>query len=259
MAKILLIQSLVIFIYALAWFIVALFKKRNDVADIAWGGGFVVAAITAYFAAGTSAVRSFLVLALVLVWGIRLVTHIGFRNQGKPEDPRYKAWREEWGDSYLVRSFFQVFLLQGFLLLVVSLPVTYVIVHPSGQLNILDLLGCLVWLFGFAFEALGDFQLLQFKQNPANKGKIMTSGLWQYTRHPNYFGEVTLWWGIFLVCLSVPGSWWTIIGPATITYLILKVSGTPMLERLYADNREYAAYIRRTSSFFPLPPKNKGE
>lgn len=259
MVKILLIQLLVIFLYEVIWFAVAFIKKRNDVADIAWGGGFVVAAITAYLAGAATAARSILVLVLVLIWGGRLVTHIGIRNKDKPEDKRYKAWREEWGDSYLVRSFFQVFLLQGFLLLLVSLPVTYAIVNESNQLNLIDFLGCIVWLLGFVFESVGDFQLLQFKKNPANKGKIMTSGLWQYTRHPNYFGEVTLWWGIFLVCLSVPGSWWTIIGPVTITYLILKVSGTPMLEILYIDNPEYAAYIRRTSSFFPLAPKTKGE
>jgi steroid 5-alpha reductase family enzyme len=259
MTKVLLLQFTVIFLYAVAWFAVALVKKRNDVADIAWGGGFVVAAITAYGAGGTGLFRSILVLALVVIWGVRLVLHIGIRNQGKTEDPRYKAWRKEWGDSFFIRTFFQVFLLQGILLLVVSLPVTYAIVHESGQLNLLDLLGCLVWLLGFTFEAVGDFQLLQFKKDPANKGKIMTSGLWRFTRHPNYFGEVTLWWGIFLICLSVQGSWWTIIGPVTITYLILKVSGTPMLERLYADNPEYAEYIRNTSSFIPLPPKNKGD
>ena len=259
MIKTLLVQLIVIVVYALSWFAVALSKKRNDVADIAWGGGFVVAALTAFIVAGTDAVRSVLVLTLVLIWGIRLVVHIGIRNRGKPEDPRYKEWREEWGDSFLARTFFQVFLLQGFLLLVVSLPVTYAITHDSHQLNVLDVLGVVVWVLGFTFESVGDYQLLQFKKDPANKGRIMTSGLWRYTRHPNYFGEVTLWWGIFLVCLSVPGSWWTIIGPLTITYLILKVSGTPMLERRYTDNPEYAAYIRRTSSFFPLPPKDKGD
>lgn len=259
MIKTLLVQVLVIFVYAVNWFSVALIKKRNDVADIAWGGGFVVAAMTAYLVGGIDEVRSILVLVLVLIWGVRLVVHIGIRNRGKPEDPRYKAWRDAWGNSFLFRTFFQVFLLQGFLLLVVSLPVTWAITNSSGQLNGLDMAGVCIWLIGFMFESVGDFQLLQFKKNPANKGKIMQSGLWRYTRHPNYFGEVTLWWGIFLICLSVPGSWWTIIGPLTITCLILKVSGIPMLERVYADNPEYAAYIRRTSSFFPRPPKNQGD
>lgn len=258
MLKIFLYQGLIIFLYAVAWFSMALAKHRNDVADVAWGGGFVCAAITAYIIEGTNDARSLLVLALVTIWGLRLMLHIGWRNRGKTEDHRYKAWREEWGDSFLVRTFFQVFLLQGFLLLIISLPVTWSITNQGPPLNILDAFGFCIWLFGFLFEAIGDFQLLQFKSNPLNKGKIITSGLWRYTRHPNYFGEVTLWWGIFLVSLSVPGSLWTIIGPLTITYLILKVSGTPMLEKRFADHPEYADYIKNTSSFFPLFPKKQG-
>ena len=255
MLKVLLFQSLVIFFYAVSWFILAVVKHRNDVADIAWGGGFVIAAITAMIAAGINEPRSILVLVLVMVWGFRLMLHISIRNQGKPEDPRYRAWREEWGSSLLVRTFLQVFMLQGVLLLVISLPVTYAITHNSSNLGFLGGIGILIWLIGFLFEAIGDYQLLKFKKNPANKGKIMKSGLWRYTRHPNYFGEVLLWWGIFLICLPVPGSLWTIIGPLTITWLILKVSGTPLLEKRYIDNHEYAEYIANTSSFFPLPPK----
>ena len=247
MLKVLLIQLLVLFLYAVTWFIVAIVKKRNDVADIAWGGGFICAALTAYLVQGLNEPRAILVFVL-----------IGIRNRGKQEDPRYKAWREEWGEFFLVRTFLQIFLLQGFLLLIISLPVTLAITRNSPPFNMLDAIGVCIWLFGFLFEAIGDFQLLRFKSDPANRGKIMTSGVWSYTRHPNYFGEVTLWWGIFLICISVPGSWWTIVGPLTITYLILKVSGTPMLERRYADNPEYAEYIRRTSSFFPLRPKKKG-
>jgi len=255
MLKLLVFQLLVIFLYAIAWFIVAVVKNRNDVADIAWGGGFICAALTAYLAAGLNQARSLLVLVLVIAWGLRLMLHIGIRNRGKPEDHRYKAWRQEWGNNYLVRSFLQVFLLQGFLLLVISLPVTMTITRNGPPLNILDGVGFCLWLFGFLFEATGDFQLLQFKKDPANKGRIMTRGLWRYTRHPNYFGEVTLWWGIFLICLAVPGILWTIVGPLTITWLILRVSGTPLLEKRYVDNPEYAEYIKKTSSFFPLPPK----
>jgi steroid 5-alpha reductase family enzyme len=181
--------------------------------------------------------------------------HIGWRNRSKPEDHRYRLWREEWGDSFLIRTFLQVFLLQGFLVLVISLPVTWSLTHNGPPFRSLDAVGFSLWLLGFLFEAIGDFQLLQFKSNPTNKGKIMTSGLWRYTRHPNYFGEVTLWWGIFIICFSVPGSYWTVVGPLTITHLILKVSGTPMLEKRFADNPEYAEYVHNTSAFFPLPPK----
>jgi steroid 5-alpha reductase family enzyme len=255
MLKILAAQTLVILFYAVIWFVVAVVRNRSDVADIAWGGGFVCAAVTACLAAGINGSRALLVLFLVTAWGLRLMLHIGIRNRGKPEDRRYQAWRREWGSSYLLRSFLQVFLLQGFLLLVISLPVTHAIVRNGPPLSVLDAVGFSVWLVGFAYEAVGDFQLLQFKKNPASRGKIMTSGLWRYTRHPNYFGEVVLWWGIFLICLSVPGGLLTVIGPLTITWLILRVSGTPLLEKRYADNPEYAEYIKKTSAFFPLPPK----
>lgn len=255
MLKIFFYQALIIFFYAVTWFSIALAKGRNDVADIAWGGGFVCAALTAYIVQGVNEARALLVLALVTTWGLRLMLHIGWRNRGKPEDHRYKAWREEWGESFLLRTFLQVFLLQGFLLLLISLPVTWALTHSGPPINILDGVGLCIWIFGFSFEAIGDFQLLQFKSKPANKGKIITTGLWRYTRHPNYFGEVTLWWGMFIICLSLPGIFWTIVGPLTITYLILKVSGTPMLEKRYADNLEYAEYIQNTSAFFPLPPK----
>jgi len=255
MLQLFLYQALIIFFYAIVWFSFALAKGRNDVADIAWGGGFVCAALTAYIVQGVNEGRALLILALVTTWGLRLMLHIGWRNRGKPEDHRYKAWREEWGESFLLRTFLQVFLLQGFLVLIISLPVTWVLTHNGPPINILDTVGVCIWIFGFSFEAIGDFQLLQFKSKPANKGKIITSGLWRYTRHPTYFGEVTLWWGLFIICLSVPGVLWTIVGPVTITYLILKVSGTPMLEKRYADNPQYAKYIQSTSAFFPLLPK----
>ena len=258
MLKIFVIQLLAIFYYALAWFLVAIGKNRNDVADIAWGGGFIWAALTACFVQGVNEPRATLVFVLVVLWGMRLIVHIAVRNKGKSEDPRYKAWREEWGDAYLVRAFFQVFLLQSFLLLIISLPVTSALTQSSPPINLLDVIGFCLLAFGFLFEAIGDYQLLRFKRDPSNKGRVMTSGLWRYTRHPNYFGEVTLWWGIFLICISVPGSWWTVIGPLTITYLILGVSGTPLLERRYADNPEYAEYKRRTNSFFPFRPKYQG-
>lgn len=255
MLKVFLFQLLVIFLYAISWFVLAVLRDRNDVADIAWGGGFVLAAITANIVGGTQDPRSTLIITLVIIWGFRLMLHISIRNHGKPEDHRYRAWREDWGDSFLVRSFLQVFLLQGFLLLIISLPVTYAITNMGPRIGIPGAIGCFVWLIGFLFEAVGDYQLLHFKKDPANKGRIMKYGLWRFTRHPNYFGEVTLWWGIFLICLPVPGSLWTVVGPLTITWLILRVSGTPLLEKRYIDNPEYADYIKKTSPFFPLPPK----
>lgn len=244
-----------VLLYMLLWFAASLVLKRNDVADVAWGGGFIVAALAAQLSRGAATDRAVLVVVLVIIWGLRLAIHIGLRNRGRGEDARYRKWREEWGRYATVRSFFQIFILQGVLLLVISLPVIRVITAPDLSLTLMDFLGSVVWLIGFLFEAISDWQLLQYKKDPAHKGTVITTGLWRYSRHPNYFGEVTLWWGIYLIALAVPGGWTTIIGPITITALILGVSGIPMLERKYQGNAEFDEYKRRTSAFFPLPPK----
>jgi steroid 5-alpha reductase family enzyme len=244
--------TVAVLVYMVTWFLVSLAFRRNDVA---WGGGFIVAALTTLVSGDGVTPRALLVTALVIAWGLRLSLHIGLRNRGKGEDPRYRKWREEWGKYVIVRSFFQIFILQGVLLLVISLTVIKAITAPFGPFTILDLAGALVWLTGFLFEALSDWQLLRYKRDPANRGKVITTGLWRYTRHPNYFGEVTLWWGIYIIALNVPGGWMTIIGPLTITFLILKVSGIPMLEKKYEGNAQFEEYKRRTSAFFPWLPK----
>jgi steroid 5-alpha reductase family enzyme len=244
-----------VLIYMLLWFVVSLIIKRNDVADVAWGGGFIVAALAALASSGVTTSRARLVTALVIIWGLRLSLHIGFRNRGKGEDARYRKWREEWGKYATLRSFFQIYILQGVLLLVISLPVIRSITAADTPLGFMDLLGAIVWLTGFLFEAISDRQLLQFKKDRANKEKVISTGLWRYSRHPNYFGEVTLWWGIFIIVLAVPGGWMTMFGPLMITALILGVSGIPMLEKKYEGNAEFDEYKRRTSAFFPLPPK----
>ncbi len=249
------VQVAVAAIYASLWFAMALRLRRNDVADVAWGAGFVVQALVAQWVAGSTSERGFLLLALVTIWALRLSLHIGLRNRGKPEDPRYRKWREEWGSLAAVRAYFQVFLLQALLAVVILSPVTYVLAGGRPGLGWLDLLGGVVWLLGFAFETIGDFQLGQFKKDPGNRGRVITSGLWKYTRHPNYFGEVTLWWGLWLIACAAPGGWKTVIGPATITVLILFVSGIPLLERKYEGDVEFEKYRRRTSVFFPLPPR----
>ena len=255
MAQTLLIQLVVMTGYAIAWFLIALVLRRNDVADIAWGLGFIVAAAVALLRQDMLTMRTEMVFALVLLWGIRLVLHVYVRNRGKGEDARYRKWREEWGRYATVRAFFQVFLLQSYLVIVIALPVTAAIHVGGPPLALLDAIGLAVFIVGFLFETVGDYQLLKFKGDPANRGRIIQSGLWKYTRHPNYFGEVTLWWGIYLIALSVPGAWITVFGPLTITFLILKVSGIPLLEKKYEGNADFAEYKRRTSAFFPMPPK----
>ncbi|MEI6265481.1 MAG: DUF1295 domain-containing protein [Sphingobacteriia bacterium] len=247
--------ALFIFCYVSGWFIISLIKKRNDVADIAWGLGFVAIALFLFFTR-TPTMQSLLVYILIAIWGIRLALHIGLRSKGKPEDFRYKKWREEWGKSFLLRSYLQVYLLQGFFMLIISLPIIVVSLSPDQATSEFILAGFIFWLIGFAFEAIGDYQLMVFVKHKQNKSDIMQTGLWKYTRHPNYFGEVLLWWGIFIIVLPLQNGIWAIISPITISYLLLYVSGIPMLEAKYKNNEQFQAYKKRTSAFFPMLPKS---
>jgi steroid 5-alpha reductase family enzyme len=235
------------------WFLVSLIKKRNDVADVAWGLGFVLMTWVSFFISADSGTRGLLVGTLVSIWGLRLAWHIHARNKGKAEDYRYLAWRNEWGKWFYIRSYLQVYLLQGLFLFLIVSPVLVVNKNAGSSLSILDIVAVAVWLTGFYFESVGDAQLARFIKDPANKGKLMQSGLWAYTRHPNYFGEVTQWWGIWLFALSLPNGWMSVVGPLTITFLILKVSGIPLLEKKMEENPDFAEYKRRTSVFIPLP------
>jgi steroid 5-alpha reductase family enzyme len=246
----------ILFAYMSLWFVFSLIKKRNDVADVAWGLGFVLLSWVSYFISADSSIRGLIVGALVSVWGLRLAWHIHARNKGKAEDYRYLAWRKEWGRWFFIRSYFQVYLLQGFFLFLIVLPVLLINKSLGLSLGWLDFIGVVVWLFGFYFEAVGDAQLARFIQNPLNKGKLMQDGLWAYTRHPNYFGEVAQWWGIWLITLSVPSGMIGIIGPITITFLILKVSGIPMLEKKMEENPDFYEYKKRVSVFLPWLPKS---
>lgn len=244
--------AIVLLAYMSLWFLVSLFKQRNDVADVAWGLGFVLLAWVSFYS-GDSGPRGLLVGIMVSIWGLRLAWHIHARNKNKPEDYRYQAWRKQWGAWFYLRSYLQVYLLQGVLLYLIAVPVMLINVHSGAALGLLDAVGLLVWAVGFFFEAISDAQLARFIRNPANKGRLMQGGLWAYTRHPNYFGEVTQWWGIWLIALSVPNGWIGIVGPLVITFLILKVSGIPMLEKKLAEHPEFAEYKRRVSVFLPLP------
>jgi steroid 5-alpha reductase family enzyme len=257
MSEALIIELTVIMAYMAVWFCLGQALRRNDVADIAWGIGFIVTAVSAMVFTENVTPRGLLITCIVVLWGVRLSSHVFLRNLGKQEDPRYRKWREDWGKHAVIRAFFQVFLLQGVLIIIISLPVTIVITAERSPLSLLDILGVCIWFVGFAFETVGDYQLMRYKRNPANQGKIMTQGLWRYTRHPNYFGEVALWWGVYLIAVSVPLGWATILGPITITCLILKVSGIPLLEERYKDNPEFQMYKRRTSAFFPLPHRKE--
>ena len=247
--------AVILFAYMSLWFLISVVSKRNDVADVAWGLGFVLMTFASFLLSEDPGMRGILVGGLVSIWGTRLAWHIHHRNKGKSEDYRYLAWRDQWGKWFYLRSYLQVYLLQGGLLFLIVLPVLLINQQAGPALGLLDALGVAVWVVGFYFESVGDTQLARFIKNPANKGKLMQKGLWAYTRHPNYFGEVTQWWGIGLMALSVPNGWLGLIGPLTITYLILKVSGSPLLEKKMAEHPDFAEYKRRVSVFVPRPPK----
>ncbi len=247
--------ALLLFVYMTLWFFISHIVRRNDVADIAWGLGFVIVAWAAFSVSETNGWRAVLTNTLVTLWGLRLSLHIFFRNRGKAEDFRYENWRKQWGRGFVVRSFAHVYLFQGALLFIIALPVIWINSNFSGNFAILDLFGVILWFVGFLFESVSDWQLRQFKNRRENEGKIMQSGLWRYSRHPNYFGEVVQWWAVFLLAVATPNGWVTIVGPITITYVILFVSGVPLLERKYAKRTDFEKYKKTTSVFIPLPPR----
>lgn len=248
--------GIVLLIYISVWYLISLIKKRNDLADLAWGLGFVLLAwISFYFSLSeTFSLRSFLVTGLVTIWGVRLSTHIYLRNKGREEDYRYKKWREEW-KFFKLRSFFQVYILQGALIYLIAIPILVINKNPTAGITVLDVLAILIWIFGFVFESLADYQLKKFIKNPQKSG-IMKSGLWRWSRHPNYFGETIQWWGVWLLSLSAKVFPLTIISPIMITFLILKVSGIPLLEEKMSKKPGFEDYKRRVNKFFPGPPKS---
>ena len=230
-------SAILVWFYMSFWYVLSVFKKRNDIADIAWGLGFIVVTIFNLIFNPTS--KLFVSLVLVSIWGIRLASHIYNRNKNKKEDSRYESFKSN--------PYFKVFILQGFFMWLICWPVIFSV----ASFKWFNLFGVLIWLIGFYFESTADRQLKEFIQNHNNQGKIMQSGLWAYSRHPNYFGEVTMWWGIWL--LKFNSNWLTIVGPATITFLILKVSGVPLLEKKYEGNVEFENYKKRVSVFVPWP------
>lgn len=238
-------------VYALFWFIISLLLKRNDVADVAWGMGFVFICFYLLHTQATHAI-AIVVYALVIVWGIRLSIHIGLRNRTKKEDFRYRKWRKDWGNSFYWRSFLQVYFLQVLLLIGISTPIIVVATQIEGKFSIWTGLGTLLWGLGFYWQSLADYQLLRFKQVEMNSGRIIQSGLWRYSRHPNYFGEICMWWGIGLIVLPVHFGWTGLLGPILITFLLLRVSGVPMLEAKYKTDPNFQEYAQKTPTVFPM-------
>jgi steroid 5-alpha reductase family enzyme len=244
----------VLALFAVAGWLLSLPLRNVSIVDIMWSLMFLLAALT--YAAGQVAPgpRAWLVITLVGLWSIRLAAYIGWRNHGQGEDFRYQKIRADNDPGFAIKSLYLVFGLQAALAWVISLPLLAAI-DSTAPLGWLDLAGVSLWMLGMVFEVGGDWQLSRFKRDPANRGKVLDSGLWRYTRHPNYFGDFCVWWGLFLVALSA-GGWWSVFGPLVMSVLLLKVSGVALLEKDIADRRPaYSDYIRRTNAFFPGPPR----
>lgn len=238
--------ALLVFIYMTIWFLICQWRKDNSLVDVAWGFGFVLLAGWGYV---HSATPGYLILFLMVgLWGIRLTAYLLLRNVKKGEDWRYVKMKADWGKNYAWNAFTKVFMLQGGFMWIIALPIFQTNYNPS---YFIQGFGFTLWLAGFLWEAIADWQLYLFKQQPENKGKIMTKGLWKYSRHPNYFGEIVLWWGIFIFTYSYAGLWPIILSPITISWLLIKVSGVPMLEKKYRDNPDYQQYKQSTNALFP--------
>ena len=245
----LLVTAAVTLVAVVVTFGIARARKRYDTIDTFWGLGFAILAVAAFpFGDGPLYLRLVVVL-LTVVWGVRLSVHLHLRNHKLPEDPRYA--RMGHGPA---KMFVRVYLFQAVVLYFVSLPVQFAV--DGTGIGVLGRLGIVVWLVGFAFETIGDDQLRRFKADPANRGRVLDTGLWRYTRHPNYFGDACVWWGLYLLaCSTWPGAL-TVLSPVAMTLTLARGTGKPMLEKGMARTRPaYAHYVERTSGFFPLPPK----
>jgi len=246
-----------LFLASLFWYLLSVFFKRNDIADIAWGSNAVFLALLAW---GVSGVSLFspqgIALLLILFWGMRLSFHITSRILKKDEDPRYAKYRKEWGALFPLKSYLFIFLGQTLLIALITITPWYILSY--GQYfswNIIAVLGVGIWVLGFSFESIADNQLKNFLHNPKNKGKLMTEGLWKYSRHPNYFGESVMWWGLFLVTISFPYGWIALVSPVIITFFLLKVTGIPLAEKSLSSHPDFSGYKKKTSIFIPLPPR----
>jgi steroid 5-alpha reductase family enzyme len=248
--------AVIMIMMTILW-IISILIKNVSIVDIFWGFGFVAVSAFYFITTDGCGPRKVLIMTLVAVWGLRLSAYLAWRNLGKGEDFRYREFRKKYGESrYWWISFFQTFLLQGVLMWLISAPLLGAQFYGQAKsLGPLDVAGVVLWIIGFSFEAGGDFQLAAFRADPENVGKVLDRGFWRYTRHPNYFGDSSVWWGYGFICLGA-GSYLPVLGSVLMTVLIIKVSGVALLEKTLKDQKlQYREYIRKTSSFFPWFPK----
>jgi steroid 5-alpha reductase family enzyme len=255
MPMLLVTLGIVLTLMVMLW-LLSLATADVSIVDIFWGPGFAVVGWASHAIGQSGSARAWLVCVLVTAWAARLAIHLAWRNLGRGEDYRYRAMRARYGARFPVVSLVTVFLLQGGLMWVVSLPLQAV--HgPAGvsALGWIDGAGLALWTVGLTFEAVADVQLARFKRSAGSKGRVMDRGLWRYSRHPNYFGDCLVWWGFGLIALST-GAWWSLAGPIVMNVLLVRVSGVALLEATIGERRPgYREYVRRTSAFVPWPPR----
>ncbi len=256
MGDVMLASAVAILILMVSTWIVSVIIHNASIVDIVWGLGFVVVAWVGRIVGDGNDARQWLITLLTTLWGLRLAGYLAWRNTGHGEDFRYRSMRKRWGSRFPVVSLVTVFGLQGTLMWIVSLGVQLGQADATPDLGVLALIGVLVYAVGLFFEVIGDAQLTKFKADPNSAGKVMDKGLWRYTRHPNYFGDACVWWGLALIAAETGGGAWGLIGAAVMSFFLRRVSGVTMLERSLKKRREgYAEYIARTSPFLPRPPK----
>ena len=249
--------AVVLAVMLILWFVASL-RRNASIIDIFWGVGFVLIAWLSLLTSGQRSTIAWVLVAMVTIWGLRLAGYLAWRNLGKPEDYRYRAMRERHGRQFVFVSLFTVFGLQGVLMWIISLPIQVGVSCASGW-HLGAVAGLSLWSVGLFFEAVGDIQLARFKADSTSRGRVMNRGLWRYTRHPNYFGDFLVWWGIYLVSLEPSTWWWTIVSPLIMSFLLVRVSGVRLLEESLKNRVEgYDEYVQTTSSFLPLPPKRTG-
>ncbi len=239
----------------LVW-LISLIISDVSIVDIAWGSGFVLVAWATAITSGEWGPVTVVMVGATTLWGLRLSGYLAWRNLGHGEDPRYARMRQARGPSFRYTSLIIVFGLQGLLMWVISIP-QQATSGSTAQIGVLTAVGMAVWAVGLAWETAADLQLARFKANPDNQGKVLDSGVWRFSRHPNYFGDFTVWWGLYLIAASA-GAWWTFFAPAVMSFLLLRVSGVTLLEKSLTKTKpQYADYVARTNAFFPGPPRRR--
>lgn len=257
--SLLLINAFLVSGWLFLFWLMSIPLRNVAIVDIAWGMGFVLISWCSAWCTSHEGINRWLLPVLVTLWGLRLSLYLLWRNHNKPEDKRYRAMREHRGQTFVYSSLWIVFGLQALLIWIVSLPVQIGIYHASPEWSVLHVIGVVLWLIGFLFETVGDYQLACFLATRESTQMVMDRGLWKYTRHPNYFGDFLVWWGFYLISLAGVAEfvWWTVIGPVIMSILLMRVSGVTLLEQTLRQSRPaYDAYCRRTSSFFPWFPRN---